>query len=618
MRRTSTQVTTEIATARQALAQGDVTAATQIIGSLLASNPDHSEVYFAQAMILMAQDLHSEALGSIEGALKFSPNNPDLLAWGALTCLTLAMGAKAEGFASRLVKLQPNNDRAIYLLSNSQSLQGRLEEALASIERALLLQPIEVDYISGKAQLLGRLHWSSQAIKWYRKSLRLRSSPQLAIELAQVLMEEGYVQEAIELLESVQNQMPSNDFPHHLLGQAYTEAQCFDIAKTYWHASTKSAVEPAKVLFDRANAEVFAGRLDVAEDILLSGIKQQPSAASLYQLLTSIRRMTAADSALIDAMELQLAKGDIQADELRDLSYALGKSYSDLGNFAGAMEHYDEANQMAYRLAPHCQKFDAAAWSKYTDDLIEYFDRGRIQQLSAKGLDSRSPIFILGMIRSGTTLTEQIISSHSEISAGGETTFWPDHRNDIFDPASKWFDVEAGKRGGKAFLNAQAGRAKGARYVTEKNPSNVTIASLIHCVLPKAKMLHIQRHPVDTLLSIWMTPIRTGLPFVYNRQHIVSAYRDYLRLVSHLADTLPPGVFATFQYEEITSKPAATIDAMFEHLGLPTEGACLHPERSKRTVRTPSSYQVRQPINTNSQSKWVQYEPWLAEFADLL
>ena len=431
-------------------------------------------------------------------------------------------------------------------------------------------------------------------------------------------MEEGYVQEAIELLESVKSQVPSGEFPHHLLGQAYTEAQCFDAAETYWHAATSSGFDPADVVFDRASAEIFAGRLHVAEEMLIAGIDQQPAAAALYQLLTSIRKITPAENALVEKMERELVRPNLQLFEKRDLSYALGKSYSDLADYATAITHYDEANKSAYQLAPHCQKFDPVAWSKYTDDLISFFDRDRIQQLSAMGLDAASPLFILGMIRSGTTLTEQIIASHSNITAGGETTFWPDHRNEVFDPGAKWFDVDAGKRSAKAFLKAQEGRANGVGYFTEKNPSNVTIAGLIHCVLPKAKMLHIKRHPVDNLLSIWMTPIRTGLPFVYNRQHLVSAYRDYLRLVEHLAETLPPAIFATFEYEEMTSKPESTIEAILDHLGLPMEETCMHPEKSTRTVRTPSSYQVRQPINTASHAKWSYYEPWLDEFAALL
>jgi len=144
------------------------------------------------------------------------------------------------------------------------------------------------------------------------------------------------------------------------------------------------------------------------------------------------------------------------------------------------------------------------------------------------------------------------------------------------------------------------------------------LGALLHCIYPNAKFVHIRRHAVDNLLSIWMTPIQTGLPFVHNRENLVRAFRDYARLADRLAQVLPGNRFKTFTYEDITSSPVPTIEGMLRFLDLEQDPNCFAPENNPRTVRTPSFYQVRQPINTASQAKWKLYEPWLGPFAELL
>ncbi len=172
------------------------------------------------------------------------------------------------------------------------------------------------------------------------------------------------------------------------------------------------------------------------------------------------------------------------------------------------------------------------------------------------------PLFIVGMIRSGTTLTEQILSCHSKIRGAGENTFWFDHFGDILDSRSGRFDTATGRRLGKEYLQILEAYGSGARYVIDKNPLNVLLCGLLHCIYPNARIIHILRHPVDTLLSIWTTPITTGLQFISTREDLVFAYRQYLRLAHHLQSVLPADRFNTISYELLTSSPLTTIDSI--------------------------------------------------------
>jgi len=618
MRLSTGQVEAELRVARGAYNRGDVATANRLISSVLKSNPDSSGAHFGLGMIRVTQGQQSEALASFMQALRIDPKSSEALAWATLTSLNLRQGEQAEELARRLLNIQPKNDRVFFLLSNALTLQGRLEEALDSVENALSIQPTEPDYVIGKAQLLRWLHWSSQAIEWYRRAIKLRPSPELSVELADSLLRESQVQEALHELEQILPHMPVETRPNQLLAQAYTEAQNFDAAAAYWNSAESLTSDRKGLILARVMSEINAGRLDVAEVLLRETLEEYPSASQFYSPLTTIVKVKKDDWPLVESMKRLLAEGDLELSRKRDLCYSLAKAYDDLGEYHDAIVHYDDANRLAYELSPICKKFDAHAWSKYTDLHIEFFTKKRIESLAREGLQTTTPIFIMGMIRSGTTLTEHILSRHSKVEAGGEKTFWPDHRGDVFDVRSKSFNSAAGKHLGQAFVNALTGRESSAPYVTEKNPSNVMIAALIHCVFPHAKLLHVMRHAVDNLLSIWMTPIQSGLPFVYNRDHLLYAYKDYLRLVDHLRQVLPEHQFQTFEYEALTSDPCSTIKGMLSFLDLESEPSCYRPEDNLRTVRTPSVYQVRQPINTNSQAKWKRYEPWLGRFAELL
>jgi tetratricopeptide (TPR) repeat protein len=317
-------------------------------------------------------------------------------------------------------------------------------------------------------------------------------------------------------------------------------------------------------------------------------------------------------------MEGLLGSGINAPAEQRDLNYSLGKAYNDLGDYARAMTYYDEANRIAFNESPALMNFDREAFSAFFDQQIAFYTKERLEELAEDGLPSKMPLFIVGMIRSGTSLCEQILSCHSQVRAGGETSFWMNHLYEFVNPETKEFNWSLADELGREFLELTTSTLEGKKHITEKNPGNVVLTGALHSIYPNAKFIHLNRDPVDNLLSVWMTPITTGLPFIHNRANLVFGFLQYRRLVRHWQDVLPADRFQTFQYEDLTSNPVSTIESLLRYLGLDVEQACFSPEKSQRVVRTPSMAQVRRPINEDSQAKWKRYEPWLGEFAELL
>jgi hypothetical protein len=159
--------------------------------------------------------------------------------------------------------------------------------------------------------------------------------------------------------------------------------------------------------------------------------------------------------------------------------------------------------------------------------------------------------------------------------------------------------------------------APGFPHVIDKNPANIITVGSLHLALPNAKIIHTRRNAIDTALSIWMTPMNTSAEFICDRQSIVDAYIELMRLMDHWRDTLPKDRVMEVNYEDLVEAPEVHMPKIVEFCGLEWSDACLHPEHNERRVRTPSLWQVRQPVYKTSTDRWKRYSPWLGAFEQL-
>ncbi len=242
------------------------------------------------------------------------------------------------------------------------------------------------------------------------------------------------------------------------------------------------------------------------------------------------------------------------------------------------------ANRNDYSIYPLRRTFKGEDSSAFTDLLIRHFTAECIHNLSTEGQDSALPLFVVGMVRSGTTLTENILGAHSMVKPGGEQSFWTQHANEYLLWSSGTFEIDHKLVGQLAteYLSVIDPGQPDIRYATDKNPSNIHLAPLLHCTYPNAKFVHLKRHPVDNLLSMWMTTFDESVRCASNRESLVSFYRDYLRLFRHLEDVLPKDRFATVRYEDLTSEPDKDHRRHgWRFLDLESEPACFLSQKKK-------------------------------------
>jgi hypothetical protein len=221
------------------------------------------------------------------------------------------------------------------------------------------------------------------------------------------------------------------------------------------------------------------------------------------------------------------------------------------------------------------------------------------------------------MPRSGTTLIERIVSSHPQVAGAGELGFWNAHAPALVDAP---LDVIA-SRGGAVrgdYLHLLRTVGPEALRVTDKMPFNFLWVGLVHMVLPRARIVHCRRNPIDTCLSIYQTQFAQNWGFASDRADLAAYYRQYLRLMEHWRAVLPADRFAEVDYEDATRDPEATARRLVAFCGLPWDPACLSPERNPDAVRTASKWQARQPIYRTSVERWRSYEPWIGELRQLV
>jgi hypothetical protein len=222
------------------------------------------------------------------------------------------------------------------------------------------------------------------------------------------------------------------------------------------------------------------------------------------------------------------------------------------------------------------------------------------------------------MPRSGTTLVEQILSSHPQIAGGGELVFWT-RRAASWGVSSATYLTPASARDLAADYLAMLRRiGPSAARVTDKVPFNLFQLGLIHLLLPNARIIHCRRHPIDTCLSMYFTNFKEKFEFVSDKGDLAFAYRQYARLMDHWRAVLPSDRFVEVDYEILIADRQTLTRRLIAFTGLDWHDACLAPERNKRTVITSSFWQVRQPVYVTSIARWRNYEPWLGELRQLL
>jgi len=326
------------------------------------------------------------------------------------------------------------------------------------------------------------------------------------------------------------------------------------------------------------------------------------------------RRVTRNDDGLLQQMEAALATPGLEATQRHRLHLAIGKAADDLGDYALAMQHFDAAD--AVRRGSN--SFDSAAFSTEIDRLIARCSPEWTAGAPELGSCDVTPVLIVGMPRSGTTLVEQIVSMHPEVGAGGELNFWNERGAAWHHTGAAGNEKPFLAKAAADYLKVLRAIAPTATRVTDKMPFNFLWAGLIHAAFPNAVIIHCRRASVDTALSIHQTHFHPSLAFPTGGAELVEYFRSYQRLIDHWRRVLPADRFIEVDYEDLTRAPEPVIRGIIAACGLAWHDACLFPESNPRAVKTPSKWQTRQPIYSSSIARWRRYEPWLGPLRALI
>lgn len=361
------------------------------------------------------------------------------------------------------------------------------------------------------------------------------------------------------------------------------------------------------LLTDLGQSAMSAGDMAMAERWLRQAIELVPENPSAYLALATAHKFADADLDLLARIEafLPASQGILK----RRLEFSLGKAYTDLGRHDEAFVHFKAGNDLMRRAVP----FDAHALVAKVDAIIARSTSDRLAGF-APGSDSDLPILIVGTPRSGTTLTEQIISSHSQVAGAGEMEFW----GRIAPGLMSAYSPEQAKLYAQHYLAQLRRHSDTALRVTDKQPLNYEHLDVIHAVFPNAKIVHCRRHPIDACLSIYFQNFDDSQAYKCDQEGLVAYYEQYQRLMTHWRSVLPAGVMYELQYEALVDDFEAEARKLMAFLGLEWEAGQADFHKQDRTVFTPSMWQVRQPIYRTSKERWRRYEKHLGPLLELL
>ena len=528
--------------------------------------------------------------------------------------------AEAIAVGRDAVRLAPDDAATMSQLGVCYLGARRLAEAIACFERAVALAPevAALHYNLGHAcQLDGREGAGATAL-----ARATELAPGLAeahVRLGHLLQIGGNRDQAQRCFARALAALPESTGGRVNLARVFVEAGQLDAADRCVQQAIASDATAADAHYQRGAILRQLGRFDEAIASFRQVLVLQPNRADAYLSIAFSKRIGGADAPMFDTMTSLLGARELPERDRASLHYALGKAADDRAEYGTAIGHFDDANRIAAaRLARSGRAIDRRRHADDIDRLIATFTPRFLTQHAALGSPSELPVLIVGMIRSGTTLIEQILSSHRAVGAGGELRFWGDRGARIGDVQTAKVDAAQAHELSAGYCRLLASIAPGALRVTDKMPTNFLLLGLIQLWLPRARIIHCRRHPVDTVLSMFFTPYTRSPDFAHDRGTLVFYYEQYLKLMAHWRAVLPPDRLLEVDYEDVVADRERAARRIVDFCGLPWDDACLRHEANARPVATPSQWQARQPVYRTSVARWRNYAPWLGEFKRLL
>jgi tetratricopeptide (TPR) repeat protein len=602
--------------------RGNNEVAVEFITKAVAIVPNYAEAHSNLGNALQDLGNLDEAVVSYRIALVIAPNYPE--AHNNLGNALRDMGKPDEAVTNYLKALAINPDYASahYNLGNALKDSSKLDEAVVSYTKSIAINP---DFANAHNNLgavfmdLGKLH---EAVASYQRALALvPDSVESHYNLAAALKELGKLDDAVASYQKALAIAPGYAEAHNNLGNVLRDMGKPDDAIASFHQALAIAPDLAEAHSNLGNVFMAQGKLDDAVACYRKALAIAPDYAEAHRHLANVSKFTEYDDD-IKAMEVAYAMPDLSDQQKMHLAFGLGKSFEDIGRYEKAFGFYQSAN--AIKRGTYA--FSTATVEMNFERLKAVFTENLFSRHQAAGSSDESPIFILGMPRSGTTLVEQILASHAHVYGAGEL-------NDLHGIVASRFtriddaglaesliqaDSAAFSRAGGDYIDMIKARADSVGFITDKMPLNFRLIGMIRLMLPKAKIIHCCRDPRDTCLSIFKNYFsREGNYYAYDLGELGRYYTLYRDLMRHWHSVLP-GFIYDIHYEDVVADQEGQSRALLAHCTLEWDDACLAFHKTDRPVHTASAVQVRRPIYKDSIQSWKRYETQLAPLFEAL
>ncbi len=587
-------------------------------------NPALSEAHNNLANALYELGQNDDAIRFYRSALYLRPD--DAAIHSNLANALRRTGNIEESITSarQAVSLQPGLATAHNNLGLSLAAQGRYDDACASYRQALALDGEYVDALNNLGNALrdrGDPGDGSERMKFYSRAIAL--DPRRAdshCNLGNLLFELRRIDEAVACYSTALSLDPGHVDAKLSLAMALRMQGRADEADAICRAALRSNPNNAEALSLLGELLADRGRFSEAQDVFQSVVALKPDFPFVYLSIAMHRKMTVDDTAWLKCMESLVTRRQPLRYEIA-LRYALGKYFDDTRQYDRAFENYRLANELTKR---NGLVYDAAAMTRRVDQIIARFDSSSRRKDRSLGHASNRPVFVVGMPRSGTSLTEQILASHPRVFGAGELTFW-DAAVNAFETTGQTTRDDHGRADAAvtedlalAYLERLNRVAGDALRVVDKMPPNFMNLGLIHATFPNAKIIHMRRHPVDTCLSIYFQYFLSTHPYANDLQSLAQYYREYLRIMEHWRTYLPKGTLLEVQYESLIADQEGWTRRLIDFLDLPWDPCCLNFHQTDRVVITASKWQVRQTIHAGSAGRWKNYEMFAGPLLPLI
>ncbi len=500
----------------------------------------------------------------------------------AAACGARGAHGEAADVYRKVLERKPRHLLALNNLGVAFYKLGRFSEALAQFREAVGVQSSYADAQFNLGTLLrctGRILESEMPL---RRALKLNPNHvEARVSLGLTLVMLGRLEDAEECFEKVLKVSPRN----------------------------------ARALCGVGQIASLRGRFGEAEATFKRALELDAGIPTAWAALANLRKMTPADASWLKGAEKVAASSGLAPLDEADLRFAIGKYYDDVGMFDLAFRSYRCANELQKRAAA---PYDRQARTRFVDEMIRAYpgdgsvDQQTVGRVQRGASDSELPVFVTGMMRSGTSLVEQIISSHPAARGSGELPFW----NDV---GRKYPDLVRNRRLAEplrkkladSYLRTLENQAEGALRVVDKSTFNTDYLGLIHSVFPQARIVYLRRDPIDICLSCYFHQFSTAHNFTMDLADLAHYYREHRRLIAHWMRVLPPGTLLEVPYAELVAHQEEWTRRILEFIGLEWDERCLQFHTTERPVLTASFWQVRQKIYNSSVGRWRGYEKFL-------